>query len=345
MALIHGGDLTSASSEFGITKDQWIDLSTGISPWSWTVPKVPEVVWQSLPNIGDGLEEVAASYYGCNVNSVLPVAGSQEGLQKIPNLLERGRVAIPSRGYAEHRLAWQKAGHEIVDYQTVGQLQQLVFESYVKHAVVINPNNPTGEMIGRQQLMRLQQPLQKEGGWLLVDEAFMDACPENSFVPERPKPGLIVLRSVGKFFGLAGLRLGFVIAPPKFLQRLADQLSPWNVSHPARWIGTQALVDSTWHRVQRQRLTSSGDDWYQILGASFPLLEFSSSPLFVSGAGDAALCEAIYRALGQRGVLVRLFDEIAGQRMIRFGLPHEGHMSKVTMIIQQMTEGQLCANG
>lgn len=343
--LIHGGDLSTASREFGIAKERWIDLSTGISPWSWPVPSVPEIVWQSLPDLGDGLEQVAADYYGLDTSALLPVSGSQDGLQVIPSLLEQGKVAIPVRGYEEHRRAWVNAGHKIVPYQSAEQLQQLVSTRQVAHAVVINPNNPTGEMIDRPLLIRLQQQLQENGGWLLIDEAFMDVLPENSLATECPRPGLIVLRSIGKFFGLAGLRLGFVLAPRALLQELEGQLPPWNVSHPARWIGKRALADDAWCRTQRQRLQSVSGQWHQQLVTQFPSLQFKTSSLFVSGTGQSDLCENIYRELGQRGVLIRVFDEIEGQRMVRFGLPTEEKLPKVLKVLDRMAEEQLCTVG
>ena len=344
MPLIHGGDLTSASGKFGIPKAQWIDLSTGISPWSWPVPEVPEQVWQSLPDTGDGLEQAAAEYYGCDENVVLPVSGSQEGLQKIPALLERGAVAIPVRGYQEHRLAWFNAGHEIVYYRSAEQLQQLVVSGQVKHVVVINPNNPTGQMITSHLLIDLQRQLQEKGGWLLVDEAFMDVQPEYSLVSECPKSDLIILRSLGKFFGLAGLRLGFVIAPLQLLKPLVGQLPPWNVSSPARWVGKQALADMIWHNTQRERLKVESDEWLRQLEKNFPMLQLCGSPLFVSGTGEAGLCETIYSELAQQGVLVRLFDAMDGQRMIRFGLPRENDKPKVTAAIEGVLEQVLEEN-
>ena len=214
VALKHGGDLSEASEVFGIPKDQWIDLSTGISPWSWPVPEVPESVWRALPDACDGLEEAAANYYGCDPGVLLAVPGSQYALQHIPFHIDRGRVAIPARGYAEHRAAWLNAGHEVVDYKNAEQLAQLAAGHEVQHAVVINPNNPTGEMVGSQQLMAMQQQLHSVGGWMIVDEAFVDALPGNSLVSECPQSGLVVLRSVGKFFGLAGLRLDLSWRPP-----------------------------------------------------------------------------------------------------------------------------------
>jgi len=340
VALIHGGDLSRASQTFGVAKERWIDLSTGISPWSWLVPAVPEIVWQSLPYAGDGLESAASDYYGCDARSLLAVPGSQYAIQCIPALIPKGAVAMPVRGYAEHRLSWFKAGHDIVDYDGLAQLQQLVSERRVKHVVVINPNNPTSEMIVRQQLMEILQQLQVAGGWLLVDEAFMDGVPENSLVPECPKSGLVILRSIGKFFGLAGLRLGFVMAPPVLLQKLDSQSPPWHVSHPARWVAKQALADFSWQRIQRQRLEEVSLHWCQVLTERFSALEFSGSLLFVTGRGEAESCEAIYQELGKNAVLVRLFDEIKGQRMVRFGLPGERNMPKVAAILQQATAGQ-----
>jgi cobalamin biosynthetic protein CobC len=342
MTIVHGGDLTSATNTFGIPKGQWIDLSTGISPWSWPVPTVPEIIWQSLPDAGDGLEQAAAEFYGCDADAVLPVAGSQAGLQKIPAILDRGPVAIPFRGYEEHRLAWFKAGHDIVSYRDAGQLEQLITSGQVRHAVVINPNNPTGEIIERETLLVLKQQLQKRQGWLLVDEAFMDAVSGKSLVSESPEQGLIVLRSLGKFFGLAGLRLGFVIAPPDLWRRLTELLAPWGVSHPARWVGKQALTDIHWHRMQRQRLISQSAQWNEQLTKNFPGLRMARSPLFVSGSGDAGLCECLYRELGQLGVLVRLFEEKDRQRMIRFGLPDEKYGSKLATILHQASVRMLC---
>jgi cobalamin biosynthetic protein CobC len=196
----------------------------------------------------------------------------------------------------------------------------------------------------QQRLLTMRQQLQEQRGWLLVDEAFMDTAWNNSLASEHQKDGLIVLRSLGKFFGLAGLRLGFVIAPPEILQELEEQLSPWNVSHPARWVGRQALMDVQWQKVQRQRLVSMSTQWHEQLAASFPRLRFTLSPLFVSGVGDETYCEVLYRELGQLGVLVRLFDESGGQRMIRFGLPGEKQVAKVAAILRQVSEGVLCAN-
>lgn len=344
MALIHGGDLTSASKVFNLAPECWADLSTGISPWSWPVPAVPELIWQSLPDRGAALIAAASAYYGCDLSALLATPGSQYALQHIPVLIDQGAVAVPTRGYAEHQLAWGKAGHNIVTYDNQLHLKRLIEERQVKHAVVINPNNPTGEVIERELLLQLHQQLQLEGGWLLIDEAFMDVSPGNSLISICPSPGLIVLRSLGKFFGLAGLRLGFVATHSLLLKKLADQLPPWSISHPAQWVGAQALMDSGWCSLQRRRLKLESNHWLLLLEKYFPQLSLSASHLFVSGRGKASVCEAIYLGLGQRGVLVRLFDDIAGQRMIRLGLPSDNNKARVIAALRQVSEGSLCAN-
>lgn len=319
--LEHGGNLPAASQRFDIPLDQWMDLSTGISPWSWPVPAVPQHVWQTLPYADEQLEIAAAHYYGCERAAILAVPGSQYALQYTPTLLRRGIVAMPRRGYAEHRAAWQRAGHKLVEYADADALGHLVETGAVDHALVINPNNPTGEMVAAQHLQLLHERLRERDGWLVVDEAFADVTPGMSLARRCPAPGLIVYRSAGKFFGLAGLRLGFLLAPPELSAQLQLAMPPWLLSHPARWIGTAALSDREWQAQQQARLAQGADQWLRDLRAAVPALAFTGTSLFVSGVGDAAYCEALYASLARRAVLLRLFESIAGRRILRVGLP------------------------
>lgn len=345
MTLIHGGDISGASAQFGIDTDDWIDLSTGISPWSWPVPPMPSKIWRTLPDSGDGLEQAAAGCYGCPADSLVATPGSQYALQQVPTLVPCGRVAMPLRGYAEHRLAWQRAGHQLIDYGTLAELQQLVGDKRVDHAVVINPNNPTGETVEAQSLLALREQLVARSGWLLVDEAFVDATPENSLTPHCPLPGLMVLRSLGKFFGLAGVRLGFLIGPQQQIERLRQEMMPWQVSHPARWVGRQALLDVRWQQLQRRRLEEQSRRWMETLRGFFSDLVFVGSPLFVSALGEADYCQSLYRALGQQGMLIRQFEAIGDQAMLRFGLPAEAEREKVLAVLAAVAGGKQCVNG
>ncbi|MFN4149023.1 MAG: threonine-phosphate decarboxylase, partial [Rhodocyclaceae bacterium] len=236
--LEHGGRILDAARRFGIPPAAWCDLSTGIAPWPYPLPAVPVEVWQRLPEEDDGLEAAARAYYG---SDALAVPGSQWAIETIPRLLPAGRVMLPQPIYAEHPVAWQAAGHALVGG-----------EAPADYAVVCNPNNPTGEFHTRDELLALAAKVKL----LLVDEAFLDAEPGASLAA-CGRENVIVLRSLGKFFGLAGVRLGFVIATPDWLQRLRERLSPWAVSHPARWAGRLALADREWQAAKRARLASA----------------------------------------------------------------------------------------
>lgn len=338
VSMEHGGNLPAASRRFDVPIEQWVDLSTGISPWSWPVPALPQHVWQTLPYADEQLETAAAQYYGCDRAAILAVPGSQYALQYAPALLRRGTVAMPQRGYTEHRAAWQLAGHHIVEYADGEALQALVLAGVVDHALVINPNNPTGEVIAAQQLQLLHQRLNAHDGWLVVDEAFADVTPSISLAAHCPAPGLIVYRSAGKFFGLAGLRLGFLLAPPGVSMQLQSAMPPWLLSHPARWIGTAALCDQAWHTQQRERLARCAQDWLQCLRETVPGLTFTGTSLFVSGVGDAVYCEALYESLGRRAVLLRLFEPIAGQRILRVGLPLPETRGQIAHLLREAVE-------
>ena len=307
---VHGGALYRASNEFAIAPEHWIDLSTGISPEAWPVPVPPIEAWRSLPDAEDGLIAQAADYYGCSASELLPISGSQFAIEQIPQLLTTGSVAVPVWGYAEHSYRWQLAGHQLHWYSSYQELANLVETNTVNNAVVINPNNPSTELFELAELQYLLAVLKTNNGKLLVDEAFMDSSNEHSLcrlLEGQPcADELIILRSVGKFFGLAGIRLGFVIASEVFIQRLEPQLSPWAVNHIARWVGQQALADRDWQQRQRQRLVEDSTAWQQQLKELFPAFDWQRSDSFITAFADRQRCEKLYQQLGNSALLVRL---------------------------------------
>ena len=243
--ITHGGDLDQAAREFGIPREKWLDLSTGIAPWSWPVSDIPTAVWQRLPAVDCPLRHAAAAYYGCPPDAVLAIPGSQFAIQTLPQLFpDNTRVAIPELGYFEHRKAWQKAGHQLVDYsdQALDQLELQIEAGELDVVLVINPNNPTATLLERTRLLHWCELLARRGGCLIVDEAFMDTEQRMSLASECPRPGLVVLRSLGKFFGLAGLRVGFVLAESPVLELLSQRLGPWAVNGPICNGSTQRLA-------------------------------------------------------------------------------------------------------
>lgn len=304
----HGGRLLAAAHRYGIPPEDWLDLSTGINPAGWPVPPIPPEVWRRLPEDDDGLQAASTRYYG--TPNLLPVAGSQAAIQALPTLLKPCTVGILSPCYAEHEYAWQSAGHTI---RRIVPSDAAQAARTLDVLVLTNPNNPTGQFFSPTTLGGWHHSLAERGGLLVVDEAFIDATPEASILRDAGQPGLIVLRSLGKFFGLAGLRSGFVAAEAAMLARLAALLGPWTVSHPARWVARCALGDTDWQLLTRR----------QLLAASARLGEL----LIARGLASADGC-ALYRwvstpdaapiaeALANQGVLVRHFD--GG---LRIGLP------------------------
>jgi cobalamin biosynthetic protein CobC len=310
--LDHGGRLRDAATQYNIPLADWLDLSTGINPRGWPVPPLPPAVWQRLPEAGDGLEAAAATYYG-NA-SLLPVAGSQAAIQLLPILLPRAAVACISPLYSEHPQAWQRAGHKVRFLQNA--LLPRALAAATPYVLLCNPNNPTADRHPREVVVDTAAQLNKRGGHLIVDEAFIDPAPEQSVTPlagTAEAPNLIVLRSLGKFFGLAGARVGFLFAGRELLGRLNESLGPWSVSGPGREAARLALQDAVWQAATRQRLTADGERLRQLLA---PLGEVKATALFAT-LGSAQAGE-LHDYLARRGILTRRFDQ---QPLLRCGLP------------------------
>ena len=316
--LSHGGNVLAMAEKYNIPEEHWLDLSTGLNPNGWPVPVIPEHVWQALPQEEDGLQDAASQYYGCDY--CLPVAGSQAAIETLPTLRNLSNVGIVSPTYAEHEHAWRKAGHHVnrIELNEVG-----VNLEHFDVLIVINPNNPTGHQVSVETLLSWHQQLSKKGGWLIVDEAFMDVTPELSLVESGISPGLIVLRSLGKFFGLAGVRCGFVITDKELLSLLADKIGPWSVTGPSRYIAIQALSDKKWQSETRKTLKSQGQR----------LSDLFEEHGFIVNGGSALFQwfkhsngRALFELFLKQGVLIRLFDEKATSiTSLRFGLPKNEH--------------------
>ena len=308
--LHHGGRLRVAAARYGIALADWLDLSTGINPNGWPVPALPASLWTRLPEDDDGLEAAAQDYYG--TAHVLPVAGSQAAIQALPQLIPPCHAGVIHPGYAEHASAWRRAGHT-VELVPIAEIDAATFRSNV--IVLMHPNNPTGTRFRHERLLRWRQALAARGGWLVVDEAFIDATPEQSLAPLSNQPGLIVLRSLGKFFGLAGARVGFVCAEPKLLARLKAQLGPWTVPTPSRHLAAQALDDHAWQASARQQLRLAGARLAELL-TRHDLAPQGGCSLFQWVATPHAA--DLHDALARSGILTRLFETPAS---VRFGLP------------------------
>ncbi|MGF6316405.1 threonine-phosphate decarboxylase CobD [Pseudomonas frederiksbergensis] len=308
--LEHGGRLRKAALEYGIAEADWLDLSSGLAPWPFPVPDIPLRAWARLPETDDGLEQAACDYYGAA--QVLPVAGSQMAIQLLPRLRRAGKVGVLSPCYAEHAQAWRRNGYIV---REVLESEVDFFLDSLDVLVVVNPNNPTGLSLTPARLLDWHSRLAQRGGWLVVDEAFMDNTPHLSLAPFANQIGLIVLRSFGKFFGLAGVRLGFVLAERKLLKLLAEQVGPWAVSGPTRVLGQACLTDTDGHTRQRIRTDEAGERLALLL-EQYGLKPQGGCALFQWLIIECA--EALHEFMARRGILLRLFTHNSS---LRFGLP------------------------
>lgn len=322
LALAHGGRLRQAAADYAIPLADWLDLSTGINPQGWPVAlnaaALPPEVWQRLPEDNDGLEAAAAAYYGVAPENLLPVAGSQAAIQMLPQLFSNAQVVCLGPLYAEHPAAWEAAGHNVSHFST-GALEAA--SNMTEVVVLCNPNNPTATLLPRERLLKAIARLGIRNSWMLVDEAFADALPpEHSLAPlagSETAPNLIVFRSLGKFFGLAGIRVGFVCATPAIIALLRQRLGPWALSGPARAVARQALADTAWQTATRTRLHQDSTRLAQLLS---PLGEISHTPLFcyLPLAAQPGAATRLADFFAQHGILIRRFDT---PEALRFGLP------------------------
>ncbi len=244
----HGGDLGAARLLFPGAPEPFIDLSTGINPFPYPIPHLPAELFTRLPEQAalDRLAALAARAYGAPSAAHLVAApGTQILLPQVAALVRPGRAAVLGPTYAEHIRAAAHAGHQVAEVADLAGLRN------VDLAIVVNPNNPDGRIVPRDALLACADALPAHG-LLVVDEAFMDVCPAaGSLAPDTGRPNVVVLRSFGKFFGLAGVRLGFALAAPAVAARLRAGLGPWAVAGPAIAIGAAALQDEAWAAATR----------------------------------------------------------------------------------------------
>jgi len=314
---MHGGDIASAVARYGIPHADWLDLSTGINPCAYPVPEFSYETWQALPDrsLNENLLAAAKIGYGVADGAAIVAApGTQALIQWLPRLIlpkVKGRdVAIVSPTYAEHAASWTSCGGQVREVSSVEDGDD------ADVLIVVNPNNPDGRMYEPLDLLRRAENRAQTGRWIVVDEAFCDVTPELSLARKAGAPGLIVLRSFGKFFGLAGVRLGFALCPSDLGAELTQAIGPWAVSGPASVIGARALNDAQWisqTRLDLQTMSNRMDVVFNDVGMTV----LGGTSLFRLTHFENAI--AVYHGMARRGVLTRAFSWCP--QWIRFGPP------------------------
>ena len=317
-AVRHGGRLREAQIAYPHARRPWLDLSTGISPWAWNGPRAPRADLRRLPDPSDllDLERAAARAFGVAPERVVATAGAEAGIGLLAATLALPDIDIVWPTYSGHEQAWSAAGaavRAVADPQIGG----------AGGLVIVNPNNPDGAAWAREDLLRLATERGAQWRWTIVDEAFVETAPDLS-VTDAEIESLVVLRSFGKFYGLHGARLGFIIAPPFLTPRLRARLGDWPLSADAVALGTGAYADRDWADRQRARLARSAERLDRLLiKAGFEIV--GGTDLFRLTA--SANAPQRFEQLCAAGILTRPFSHDA--TWLRFGLPGERDWSRL----------------
>lgn len=300
----HGGNLDAAMRRYGGTG--WLDLSTGINPRPYPVPELSARVWTALPTGADmaALIDAARAAYG-GTAEIVPLAGAQGAIQALPRVVPGRDARVLGPTYNEHAGALLAMGWDVSEVTEAAALEGADL------AVVVNPNNPDGRTCAPADLRTLSAQV----GTLIVDESFCDIAPELSLTPDMPH-NAVVLRSFGKFFGLAGVRLGFALAAEPLAAKLRSEAGPWPVSGAAIEIGRRAMADTAWHEVTRTRLARDAARLDRIAEAAGWRLVGGTTLFRTYDTGDAV---AAQERLAQGRVWSRVFPYSDG--WLRLGLP------------------------
>jgi cobalamin biosynthetic protein CobC len=318
--LLHGGRLAAARADHPHAPSPWLDLSTGINPDGWTGARASDAALTVLPDPADtaALEAAAAAAFGCDPDRVAAVPGAEAGLRLLPGLLDVARVAIAAPTYGSHADAWRQAG-----VRTSDVARAELFEQPTDALVIVNPNNPDGAITPGGELVAAAGRR-----WLVIDESFVDTDPAMSAIPHLSER-TVVLRSFGKFYGLPGVRLGFVVASPGLARRVRERTGDWPVGADAIVMGRAAYADAVW--ADRTRTS---------LGLAAVRLDGLLTAVGFAIVGGTALfrlarCEdATGRAhrLAEQGVWVRTFPH--DPALIRFGLPGDAHWPRLQAALE-----------
>ncbi|MEO9459046.1 MAG: threonine-phosphate decarboxylase CobD [Lentilitoribacter sp.] len=299
MQIEHGGNLEKAIQTYGGSRSDWIDISTGISPFSAPLPELRLSDWHRLPESAslDKLAHIARNYYASK-QDCLVTSGSQFLINHLPDLLQ-GDVGIVSPTYGEYAGAFARQNRSCT---VLGSIDDI---SDVRSVVLANPNNPDGRIYSQDELCTLAEKLKKRDGYLVVDEAFCDVCENASMLVADPIKNLIVLKSFGKFFGLAGARIGFVFAHNELLSRIKYLQGPWSVSGPSISVAKYVLTRDRMHEDLLDKISTRHDQFIQMLGET-NLIIAGGTKLFTLIAHENAA--DLHEHLLVEKILTRKFD-------------------------------------
>ncbi len=313
----HGGDLTAAMARHGGGREDWLELSTGINPHAYPLPRLDERLWTDLPAakvLQRFVDAARAAYAVPQAAELVAAPGTQALIQWLPRLLPPGPIAIAGPTYDEHGISWRRAGHPVLDLPA--DALERGFPEGSRHLLIVRPNNPDGRCLDLNLVARLAREAAGREGSLILDESFIDLLPNETAATLAAALPIVVLRSFGKFYGLAGLRLGALIANPQVAAMMREAIGPWAVSGPALAIGAAALADHAWAEDMRERLAGEARLLDAVLGGCGLRILGGTALFRLVRATDGW---GTHERLARQRIWVRRFDR--DRTLLRFGLP------------------------
>lgn len=328
----HGGNIHMASRKTGIPEKRIIDFSASINPLGMPVSarlalrRQFSLLGHYPEPFAEGLSEQIGHMLGVGPDAIICGNGSTELIYLIPRTLKPRHVLITAPTFSEYEKACRNSSDKLhvtryalkkennFDVRTDEFIQAMEGSSGSSRvtryasppcdmAFICNPNNPTGRLIRKDDLLRIAEAAKRLGCYLIVDEAFIDFCPAESVAHEvAGNPFLIVLRSLTKFYALAGLRLGYGIFPHAVAEMLKRQKEPWTVNSLAQAAGKASIKDLDYQESSLAVMLAEKE---------FMENEFEKiSVHYLPSAANYYLlqlenAQQVIRALEEKGILVR----------------------------------------
>ncbi|MGV8058796.1 MAG: threonine-phosphate decarboxylase CobD [Smithellaceae bacterium] len=316
----HGGNVEEISRTFGLKEDYLVDFSSNVNPFTLP-PSISQVIKSKIRDISRypdkeslKLKTALGKHLNIGVEHIVVGNGSVDIIYRAVYALKPASGLILLPAFGEYEKALSSVGAKIRYLLPKGR-GNFVFstEEIVKNCdevdivFLCNPNNPTGMLISRKDLEYLAEKLRKKKTMLVLDEAFIDLTEEHSLIDLASKSSnLLVLRSLTKFFGLAGLRLGYAVGNSALIKRLQNSGQPWPVNVFAQATGEVLLQDEKFRNKSKRKLLQERDFLYRHLCRSKGLKPFQSSANFILAKIEGPLSSGqLQSRLIKCGLLIR----------------------------------------
>lgn len=346
----HGGNRRETARRYGYQLQDLLDFSANVNPYG-PPPAVYEAINEALPEIDrypdndDSLKERLAAYYEIRPENILLGNGAADLIYYLADRLRPTRALIPVPSFSEYEWATMASGGVVVRLPLERDfgLNTASLREQLPHADLVwlgNPNNPNGSLTSKSVLLSLVT--KAPGTTFLIDEAFMDFVPQArdfSLLKEASiRPGLLVLRSLTKFFSLAGLRVGFLVGEKKIIEALEKAKAPWSLNCLALAGAAAALKDLKFAPRSRRLIANERRLLDQALVRTGHLTPFPSETNFMLVRIDSPDWDSVTltKALAEKRILIRDASSFRGldRRFIRLAVRQEAENLRLIQVLR-----------